>query len=116
MWEPDHKEGWVPKNSKEIKLVNPKGNQSWIITGRADAEAEAPILWPPDVKSWLTGKDSDAGKNWQQEEKRETEDEMAGWHHDSTDVSLRKLREIAMDREAWCAAVHGATNCPTGMT
>ena len=64
---------------KEIKPVNPKGNQSWIFIGKTDAEA--PILWPSDVKNWLTGKDSDAGKDWRREEKGTTEDEMAGWHH-----------------------------------
>ena len=95
MWELDHKEGWTPKNlcflilvlektlecpldSKEIKLVNPEGNQPWIFTGRTDTEAEAPILWSPDVKSWLIGEDPDAGKDWGQEEKGTTEDEMAG--------------------------------------
>ena len=66
---------------KEIKPVNPEGNQSWIVTGRTDAKAEAPILWPSDVKSWLIWKDPDAGKEWRQEEKRTTEDEMVGWHH-----------------------------------
>ena len=66
---------------KEIKSVNPKGNQSWIFIGRTDAEAEAPILWPPNAKSWLIGKDSDAGKDWRQEEKGMTEGEMVGWHH-----------------------------------
>ena len=66
---------------KEIKPVNPEGNQPWILTGRTDAEAEAPVLWPPDVKSRLIGKDPDAGKDWGQEEKEATEDEMAGWHH-----------------------------------
>ena len=66
---------------KEIQPVNPKGNQSWIFIGRTDAEAETPILWPPDAKSLLTGKDPDAGKDWRQEEKRKTEDEMVGWHH-----------------------------------
>ena len=66
---------------KEIKSVNPKGNQSWIFTGRTDAEAEASILWPPDVKNWLIGKDPDAGKDWRQEEKGMTDDEMVGWHH-----------------------------------
>ena len=98
MWELDHKEGWVPKNwcflivvleqtlespldSKEIKLANPKGNQPWIFIGRPDAEAETPILWPPDVKSRLIGKDPDAGKDWGQEEKGTTEDEMVGWYH-----------------------------------
>ena len=68
-------------DSKEIKPVNPKGNQPWIFSGRTDAEAEAPILWPPDVKSWLIWKDRDAGKDWGQEEKGMTEDEMVGWHH-----------------------------------
>ena len=66
---------------KETKPVNTKENQSWIFIGRTDAEAEAPILWPPDAKNWLTGKDFDAGKDWRQEEKGMTEDEMAGWHH-----------------------------------
>ena len=66
---------------KEIKLANPKENQSWIFIGRTDAEAETPILWPPDVKNWLIGKDSDARKDWRQEEKGTTEDEMVGWHH-----------------------------------
>ena len=95
MWELGHKEGWAPKNwgfqivvlemsienpldSKEIKPVNPKGNQSWIFIERIDAEAETPILWPPDAKSWLIGKDPDAGKDWGQEEKEATEDEMVG--------------------------------------
>ena len=66
---------------KEIKLVNPKGNQSWIFIGRTDAEAETPVLWPPDTKNWLTRKDPDAEKDWRQEEKGATEDEMVGWHH-----------------------------------
>ena len=70
-----------PLDWKEIQLVHPKGNQPLILIGRTDAEAEAPVLWPPDVKSWLTGKDSDAGKDWGQEEKRMAEDEMVGWHH-----------------------------------
>ena len=98
MWEMDHKEGWVPKNwcfqtvvlektlespldSKEIKAVHLKGNQLWIVIGRTDAEAEIPTLWPPDVKIWFTGKDPDAGKDWGQKEKRVTEDELVGWHH-----------------------------------
>ena len=66
---------------KEIQPVHPEGNQPWIFTGRADAEAETPILWPPDAKNWLIGKDPDAGKDWRQEEKGTTEDEMVGWHH-----------------------------------
>ena len=98
VWELDHKECWAPKNwcfwavvlkktlespldCKEIKPVNPKGNQSWIFTRRTDGEAQAPILWPPDAKSWLIRKDPDVGKDWKQEEKQMTEDKMAGWHH-----------------------------------
>ena len=96
MWKLDQKEGWAAKNwhfqivvlektlaspldNKEIKPVNPKGNQHWIFMGRSDAKA--PVLWPPDVKSQLIGKDPDAGKDWGQEEKGMTEDEMVGWHH-----------------------------------
>ena len=70
-----------PLDYKEIQAVDPKGNQSWIFIGRTDAEPEAPILWPPDAKNWLVGKDPDAGKDWRQEEKGMTEDEMVGWHH-----------------------------------
>ena len=94
MWELDHTESWALKNwcfwtmvlektpldCKEIKPVNPKGNQSWPYIGRTDAEAEAPILWPPDVKNWLIGKDLNAGKDWRQE-KGMTEDEIVRWHH-----------------------------------
>ena len=97
MWDLGHKEGWMPKNwcfwtvvlektlespldCKEIKPVNPKGNQSWILTGRTDVEAEVIILWPPEVKNWLVGKDPDVGKDWRWEEKGPTEDEMVGWH------------------------------------
>ena len=98
MWELDQKEGWAPKNwffqimvlektlensldCKEIKSVNLKGNQPWLFIGKTDAEAEAPIPWPLDAKSWLIGKDSDGRKDWGQEEKRVTEDEMVGCHH-----------------------------------
>ena len=70
-----------PLDSKEIQPVNPKGSQPWIFVGRTDAETEAPILWPPDAKNWLTGKDPDAGKDWRQEEKGTTEDKVVGWHH-----------------------------------
>jgi len=70
-----------PLGNKEIQPVNPKGNQSWIVVGKTDTEAETPILWPPDVKNWLIGKDPDAGKDWMLEEKGMTEDEMVGWHH-----------------------------------
>ena len=98
IWELDYKESWAPKNwcfwtmvlektlespldCKEIQLVHPKGNQSWIFLGRTDAEAETPILWPSDAKNWLIWKDPDAGKDWRREEKGTTEDEMVGWHH-----------------------------------
>ena len=100
---------------KEIKRVNLKRNQRWIFTGRNDVKAEAPILWPPGVMSWLTGKDSDAGRDWGQEEGM-TEDEMVGWHHNSMDLSLSKLREIVKDREAWCAAVHRVTKNRTQLS
>ena len=78
-------------DSKEIKPVNPRGNQSWIFIGRTDTEAEAPILWPPDVKNWLTRKDPDAGKDWKQEEKGMTENEMVDGIIDSMHISLSKL-------------------------
>ena len=124
MWELDYKESWATKNwcfwtvilektlenpldSKEIKAVNPKGNQSWIFIGRTDAETEAPILWPPDVKSWLFGKDLDAGKDWKQEEKGTTEDEMVGCITDSMDMSLSK---------AWEMVKRGTTCCSPWVT
>ena len=74
-------DSWESLGHKEIKPVYPKGNQSWIFIGRTDAEAETPILWAPDVKNWLIGKDPDAGKDWRKEVKGTTEDEMVGWHH-----------------------------------
>ena len=98
MWELDYKESWAQKNGyfwtvvlekslespldcKEIQPVHPKGDQSWVFIGRTDTEAETPILWPPHEKRWLIGKDFDAGRDWGQEEKGTTEDEMTGWHH-----------------------------------
>ena len=98
-----------PWDCKESKPVNPKGNQSWIFFGRSDAEAEASVLWPPDVKSQLFRKDPDAGKDWRQEEKGTTEDEMVGWHHWFCGHEFEKLQEMEKDREARCAVVHGVT-------
>ena len=90
-----------PLESKEIKPVSPKGNQSWIFIGGTDGEADTPIFWPPDEKSWLTRKDPDAGKEWTQEEKGMTEDEMVGWHHQlNGHESFSKLWEMVKDRRA----------------
>ena len=117
MWELNYKETWALKNwcfwtevleknvespldFEEIQPVHPKGDQSWVFIGRADVEAETPILWPPDVKKWLTGKDADAGKDWRQEKEMKGDD-MVGWHHRLN--GLNKLRELVMDREAWRA-------------
>ena len=95
-----------PWDCKEIKPVNPKGNQPWIFIGRTNAEAEAPILWSPDVKSQLIGKDPDAGKDWRQEEKGTAENEMVSITN-SMNMNLSKCQEIVKDRGAWLAAVHG---------
>ena len=104
-----------PLDCKEIQPVYPKGNQSWIFNGRTDAEAEAPILWPPDAKNQLIWKDPDAGKDWRWKEKGMTEDEMVDGITDSMDVSLSKLW-IGDGREAWRAVVHGVTKSRTWLS
>ena len=121
VWGLDYNESWMPKSwcfwtvvlektlestldCKEIQPVHPKGNQSWVFIERTDIEAETPILWPPDVKSWLIGKDPDTGKDWAQKEKGMTEDEMG------------ELQELVMDREAWRAAVHGVAGSWTQLS
>ena len=95
-----------PLDWKEIKAVHPKGNQSWIFIGRTDAEGEAPIFWPPDVKSWLTGKDPDAGKDWRQEGKGTAEDEMVGWHHRLNGHEFEPTLGDSEGHGVWHAVVH----------
>ena len=104
-----------PLDCKKIKPVNPKGNQSWIFTEKSDAKSEAPILWPRDVKSWLTGKDSDAGKNWGQEEKRVKEDEMVGWQYWLNRHEFEQTQGDSKAQKAWCAAIHGVAKSWTGL-
>ena len=129
----DYKESWAQKNAcfltvvlektlespldcKEIQPVHPKGDQSWVLIGRTDVEAETPILWPPDAKNWLIWKDPDAGRDWRQEEKGMTENEMAGWHHWLDGHEFEWTPEVEMDREAWHAVIHGVSKSQTQLS
>ena len=133
MWELDYEESWKPKNwcfwtivlektlespwdCKAIQPVHPKRDQSWVFIGRTDAEAETPILWPPDVKNWLIGKDPDVGKDWRWEEKGTTEDEMVGWHHWIYGHEFELAPDLVMDREVWHAVVQGVTKSWTWLS
>ena len=133
MWELDYKESWATKNchfwtvvlekaleiplaSKEIKPVNAKGNQPWIFIRRTDAEAEVLILWPPDVKSWLIGKDLDAGEDWGQEEKGPKEEEMVGWHHWLNGHEFEQTQGYSDGQGSLVGAVHAAANCQTQLS
>ena len=129
MWELEHKESWVPKNwcfwtvvlektpldCKEIQPVHSK-DQFWVFIARTDAEAETPIFWSPDVKSWLIWKDPDTGKDWGQEEKGMTEDKMVGWHHWLSGHGFGWTPGVGDGREAWHAAVHGVTKSWTRLS
>ena len=103
-----------PLDRKEIQPVHPKGNQSWVFIGRTDVEAETPILWPPDMKNWLSGKDPDAEKDWRQEEKGVTEDEMVGWHHWLDGCEFEQALGVGDGQGG--AAVHGVTKSWTQLS
>ena len=133
MWELDCEESWAPKNwcfwtvvlektlespldCKEIQPVHPKGDQSWVFTGRTDAKAETPVLWPPHAKSWHIGKDPDAGRDWGQEEKGTTEDEMAGWHHRLGAHEFGWTLGVGDGQGAWCAVILGVPKSQTWLS
>ena len=133
MWELDCEEGWALKNwcfwivvlekilespldCKEIQPVHSKGDQPWDFFGRNDAKAETPVLWPPHAKSWLIGKDCDAGRDWGQEEKGTTEDEMAGWHLQLDGHEFEQTPGAGDDREAWRAVIHGVAESRTRLS
>ena len=133
MWELDSKESWVSKNGcfwtvllektlessldyKEIQPVHPKGDQSWVFIGRTDIEAEPPVLWPPDGKSWLIWKDPDVGKYWRHERRGRQRMRQSDGISDSVDIGLGGLQELVMDRQAWGAAIHGVAKRRTRLS
>ena len=133
MWELDHKESWTlnnwcfwtvvlektlesPLECKEIQQVHSEGDQSWMFTGRTDAEAETPILWPLDAKNWLTGNDSDAGKDWRQEEMGMTEDEMVGWHQQLEGHEFEQAPGVHNGQGSLACCKHGVAKSQTWLS